>query len=230
MRSRRFAEVLGSIVLAAGLAGCPSSGKSDARPDAAASVDAGDASANASANANANANTNDGKALVAQACLSCHTEQMLAQQRLTQGQWTKTVTKMVGWSANLDATEVAPLVAYLSATYGPDAGPYAIETVAADEALAELAPTPDDPIPAGDAEKGKGTFIERCSGCHGQDARGGIGVLLVDRPLLYRAKDLAAIVRKGRGKMLPVRITDAELGDVLAHLRRLRNPPPPPSP
>ena len=221
MKRRRFAEVLGSIALAACLAGCPSSSKSDARPDAATSVDAGDASTSASTSAS------DGKALVAQACLSCHTEQMLAQQRLTQAQWTKTVTKMVGWGANLDATEVAPLVAYLSASYGPDAGPYAIETITADEALAELAPTSDDPIPVGDADKGKATFIDKCSGCHGQDARGGIGVLLVDRPILYRAKDLAAIVRKGRGKMLPVRITDAELGDVLAHLRRLRNPPPP---
>lgn len=221
MKRRRFAEVLGSIALAACLAGCPSSSKSDARPDAATSVDAGDASTSASTSAS------DGKALVAQACLSCHTEQMLAQQRLTQAQWTKTVTKMVGWGANLDATEVAPLVAYLSASYGPDAGPYAIETITADEALAELAPTSDDPIPVGDADKGKATFIDKCSGCHGQDARGGIGVLLVDRPILYRAKDLVAIVRKGRGKMLPVRITDAELGDVLAHLRRLRNPPPP---
>ncbi len=224
MKRRRFAEVLGSVVLAAGLAGCPSSSKSDARPDAATSADAGDASTSTSASTSAS----DGKALVAQACLSCHTEQMLAQQRLTQAQWTKTVTKMVGWGANLDATEVAPLVAYLSASYGPDAGPYAIETITADEALAELAPTSDDPIPVGDADKGKATFIDKCSGCHGQDARGGIGVLLVDRPILYRAKDLAAIVRKGRGKMLPVRITDAELGDVLAHLRRLRNPPPPP--
>lgn len=212
-----LAGVFASLVLA----GCPSSGgKSDARPDAGnASTDVGDASSTSAG---------DGKALVAQACLSCHTEHMLAQQRLTPAQWTKTVTKMVGWGANLDAAEVAPLVAYLSASYGPDAGPYAVETISADDALVELGPTPDDPIPAGDADKGKAVFIDKCSGCHGQDARGGIGVLLIDRPILYRANDLAKTVRKGRGKMLPVRITDAELGDVLAHLRRLRNPPPPP--
>ena len=201
------------------LAGCPSAPKPDARADS--SAPAADASTSAPTNAP------DGKALVAQACLSCHTEHMLAQQRLTQAQWTKTVTKMVGWGANLDATEVTPLVAYLSATYGPDAGPYAVETVSADEALAELAATPDDPIPAGDAERGKATFIDKCSGCHGNDARGSAGVLLVERPILYRAKDVATIVRKGRGKMLPIRMTDAELGDVLAHLRRLRIPVPP---
>jgi mono/diheme cytochrome c family protein len=202
------------------LAGCPSGGKTDARPDASVSADA---------SASASASLDDGKTLVAQACLSCHTEHMLSQQRLTQAQWTKTVTKMVGWGALLDASEVAPVVAYLSASYGPDAGPVEVENVRADDALAELAPTPDDPIPAGDADKGKATFLEKCAGCHGQDARGGtLGVLLVDRPLLYRASELARTVRKGRGRMPPIRMTDAELGDVLAHLRRLRTPPPPP--
>lgn len=212
-------RMLGSVLLALALAGCPS--KSDTPPDAGAPVKADAAASATTSNA-------DAKALVAQACLSCHTEQMLAQQRLTQPQWTKTVTKMVGWGANLDASEVAPLVAYLSATYGPDAGPFAVETISADDALAELAPTPDAPFPAGDPEKGKALFIDKCSGCHGQDARGSIGVLLVDRPILYRAADLAKIVRKGRGKMLPIALSDADVGDVLAHLRRLRNPPPPP--
>jgi len=222
---KQAALVLAGAIAALLLAGCPSSGKSDAQPDSGAKADAG---AQADATPSTAASTGDGKALVAQACLSCHTEHMLAQQRLTQAQWTKTVTKMVGWGANLDAAEVAPLVAYLSATYGPDAGPYAVETISADDALAELAPMPDDPIPAGDAERGKATFIEKCSGCHGQDARGSIGVLLIDRPILYRANDLAKTVRKGRGKMIPMRITDAEVGDVLAHLRRLRNPAPAP--
>jgi mono/diheme cytochrome c family protein len=215
---RRFLGLLAALALASVLAACPSTPKGETRPDAGAAISDGGTAATASISAS------DGKALVAQACLSCHTEHMLAQQRLTQAQWSKTVTKMVGWGANLDPTEVAPLVAYLSASYGPDAGPYVVETISADDALAELAPSPDDPIPVGDAERGKATYIERCSGCHANDARGGIGVLLVERPILYRAKDLASIVRKGRGKMLPIRITDAELGDVLAHLRRLRIP------
>jgi mono/diheme cytochrome c family protein len=216
---RRFVVVASLLALVA-LVGCPSP-KSDATADA--SAKSVDASASAASTASA-----DGKALVAQACRSCHTEHMLAQQRLTQAQWTKTVTKMAGWGANLDPSEAAPLVAYLSATYGPDAGPYEPETISATDAVAELEPTPDAPIPAGDAERGKALFVDKCSGCHGQDARGALGVLLVERPLLYRAADFAKAVRKGRGKMLPMALTDAELGDVLAHLRRLRNPPPPP--
>ena len=210
--------MLGSLLAALALAGCPS--KSEAPPDAGSP-------AKPDAAASATTSNADGKALVAQACLSCHTEQMLAQQRLTQAQWTKTVTKMVGWGANLDPVEAPSLVAYLSETYGPDAGPYKVETISADDALAELAPTPDAPFPAGDPEKGKALFIDKCSGCHGQDARGAIGVLLVDRPILYRAADLAKTVRKGRGKMLPIALSDADVGDVLAHLRRLKNPPPP---
>jgi mono/diheme cytochrome c family protein len=224
---RRLTWLAGAlgVTFALALAGCPSSSKPDAGANASA-----DAGANASADAGAKlaASTTDGKPLVAQACLSCHSEHMLAQQRLTEAQWTKTVTKMVGWGANLDSSEVPALVAYLSANYGPAAGPYTAETITADEALAEMAPLPDDPFPAGDPEKGKATFIDKCSGCHGQDARGGIGVLLVERPILYRAADLARMVRKGRGKMLPLPLTDAEIGDVLAYLRRLRNPLPKP--
>ena len=41
-----------------------------------------------------------------------------------------------------------------------------------------------------------------------------------------RPADFARSVRRGRGKMLPLALSDAEIGDVLAHLRSLRNPPP----
>jgi mono/diheme cytochrome c family protein len=167
----------------------------------------------------------DGKSLVSGACFSCHTEHMLAQQRLTPAQWQKVVTKMQGWGANLDPSEVAPLVAFLSVTYGPDANAYQPESLAAAEASSELAGLPDDPLPPGDAARGKPLFIDKCSGCHGQDARGALGVSLIDRPFLYRAPEFASTIRKGRGKMLPLPLTDAQVADLLAHLRTLRNAP-----
>jgi mono/diheme cytochrome c family protein len=224
----RAPVIAGAIVAcAAWLVACPSKNEG-------ASADAGaDASANADATAHggeggalsAAAAAADGKEIVRGACLSCHTEHMLAQQRLTPAQWTKTVGKMTVWGANLDPKEVEPLVAYLSAMGGPDAGAYVAETVSAADAVAEVEPTPDAPIPTGDAERGKPLFINKCSGCHGAEAQGAIGVALVDKPFLYRAADFAKTIRRGRGKMIAQPLTDAEIGDLLAHLRSLRNPP-----
>ena len=204
---------------------CSKSAERAAATDAGAGAGANaDADGAALVTAKAGMSDADGKKLVAGACLSCHTEHMLAQQRLTPTQWTKTVTKMVSWGANLEPSEEGPLVRYLSRKYEPDAGAYVAETLSAAEAVAEIEPTPDGTFPAGDAERGKALFVDKCSGCHGADARGGIGVLLVDRPFLYRASDFAKTVRKGRGKMLPLSLSDAEIGDVLAHLRTLKNP------
>jgi mono/diheme cytochrome c family protein len=186
-----------------------------------------DADASPSTSTGSNAGTSvDARAILVNGCLSCHSDHMLLQQRLTHAQWQKVVTKMVGWGANVEPGEVAPLVAYLAASYGPDGGAYDPDTLTAAEALSELAVLPDDPFPAGEGERGKPLFVDKCSGCHGADARGAIGVSLVDRPFLYRASDFAKTVRRGRGKMLPIALTDAQIGDVLAHLRTLKNAPP----
>ncbi len=168
----------------------------------------------------------DGHAVVVSTCLSCHTEDMLKQQRLTAAQWGKVVPKMVTWGATLEPQDVTPLVAYLAAEYGPDAGPWEPTPVAADEAIKELVPADDGPIPKGDPEKGKAVYLDKCSGCHGEGARGHIGVNLVERPILYHAKEFAYQVRRSGGKMTPIPLDDAQMGDVLAHLRRLRIPPP----
>lgn len=166
----------------------------------------------------------DGRALVKGACLSCHTEEMLAQQRLGPAQWAKVVAKMVGWGANLEAKDTEALTGYLAATYGPDAGAWEPETMPADDAPRAIAPLPDGPFAGGDPERGKALYTDKCSGCHGPTARGHIGVLLVERPLLWRAAEVAETVRRGRGKMAPIAMTDGAIADVLAHLRTLRNP------
>lgn len=164
----------------------------------------------------------DAKKIAENACLSCHQEEMLQQQRLTKAQWEKTVTKMAGWGANLEESEKAPLVAYLAEKYGPDAGAFTPEPLPANASLALLDPIDDGEYGGGDPEKGKATYTDKCSGCHGQDALGHIGVRLVDRPFLYRAKDVAELVRRGKGKMPPAVVEARDLADILAHLRRLR--------
>ena len=175
--------------------------------------------AEASALAPVSANASE---LVEKSCLSCHTEQMLEQQRLTEAQWTKVVTKMVSWGANLEPSEQPALVAYLSSKYGLDSGAYPTQMVDETELTAALVPTLDGLFAGGSAERGKPLFIDRCSGCHNADARGHIGVNLVDRPFLYRADELARTIRRGRGKMPAAKITDPEVADILAHLRTLR--------
>lgn len=225
MTMRAIAIAALAAGMLATLGACPKRESTDTGTGARA-----DASTDASANATTKAtSTADGKKLVGGACLSCHTEHMLAQQRLTEAQWQKVVTKMVGWGANLEPAEVGPLVSYLSASYGPDAGTYTPAVLPAAGAATEVEPVAD-PFPPGDAARGKPLYVDKCSGCHGPDARGHIGVNLVDRPFLYRAAELAMTVRRGRGKMLPIPIADNELADILAHLRSLKHAPPPPAP
>ena len=59
------------------------------------------------------------KALADQACLHCHSADMIRQQRLTEKQWTAEVTKMVGWGAVVPEDQRAALVAYLVEHFGP---------------------------------------------------------------------------------------------------------------
>lgn len=164
----------------------------------------------------------DARDIATKSCLSCHTMAMLEQQRLTEAQWTKVVTKMVGWGANLEPSDQPALIAWLAGSFGPDAGAYGEETGSEPELTSAILPTEDRVFAGGNAEHGKALFVDRCSGCHGPDARGHIGVNLVDRPFLYRADAFAATIRKGRGKMPPAKIDDADVADILAHLRALR--------
>ncbi len=203
---------LGFGLLSALLAAC--------KPSAPAPVDAG-VVAEAPVDAAAPAPLVDGKKLATNHCMSCHSEEMLAQQRLTHPQWAAVVKKMSGWGSTVEPHEVGALADWLAATYGPDAGPWTPRTIGADAAAAELAELPDGPFANGDVEHGRALF-SACSSCHAPNARGAIGVNLVDRPVLRRAADVAEIVRKGRGKMLPVPGTsDRDVADLVAYLRTL---------
>jgi mono/diheme cytochrome c family protein len=62
----------------------------------------------------------EGKALADQACLNCHSTDMVRQQRLTEKQWTASVAKMAGWGAEVPESERDALIAYLVANFGPD--------------------------------------------------------------------------------------------------------------
>jgi cytochrome c1 len=61
-----------------------------------------------------------GKDLALSACLTCHSADILRQQRLDEKKWTASVTKMVGWGAEVPDARKDELIAYLVKNFGPD--------------------------------------------------------------------------------------------------------------
>lgn len=59
------------------------------------------------------------KAVADQACLRCHSADMIRQQRLTEKQWTAELTKMAGWGAAVPEEQKAALIAYFVEHFGP---------------------------------------------------------------------------------------------------------------
>ncbi len=168
-------------------------------------------------------------ALVANDCQACHAPEMLAQQRLTGTQWAAVIKKMQGWGSPLPPDSAALVARYLGALYSPSsvppaATPFEPKAVAARDAASTLAALPDRRFRGGSAAKGQVIYAAGCAGCHGADATGTpLGVGLTDRPLLYRAAELAAVVRTGRGRMpASPHLSDDDLASLLAYLRRLR--------
>ena len=53
------------------------------------------------------------------ACMTCHDDHMMRQQRMTRAQWEKELDKMTGWGAPLSATDRPSIVDYLSSQFKP---------------------------------------------------------------------------------------------------------------
>ncbi len=60
------------------------------------------------------------RALFQAKCLMCHTGDYVTQQRLTEGQWQKSVEKMKRWGAPLADDEVKALAAWFGRTWNPN--------------------------------------------------------------------------------------------------------------
>ena len=61
-----------------------------------------------------------GKAAVESRCYTCHSADMLVQQRLTPKQWTATVEKMMRWGAAVTDDEKPVVIEYLAKHFGVD--------------------------------------------------------------------------------------------------------------
>jgi DMSO/TMAO reductase YedYZ molybdopterin-dependent catalytic subunit len=53
------------------------------------------------------------------ACLVCHEDDVIRQQRLTRGQWDAELNKMIGWGARVPDADRQALLDYLAASFGP---------------------------------------------------------------------------------------------------------------
>jgi len=213
------ALAMGCVALfALGCSGVPvrESGQAPAPAPATPAAPAGTPAAPAAATA-------PGLEIVRNDCLACHSEDLLKQQRLTRAQWARTIDKMHTWGAPTEPENIEPLTAYLAATYGPDAGAFAPEPLAADKTAALFAPAPGGDASGGDRGRGQTVYGDQCAACHEEGARGGPdGVALAGRRILDRPADFASLLRSGRGRMPDFSgITDAELADLLAYLRSL---------
>ena len=53
------------------------------------------------------------------ACLACHDEDVIRQQRLTRAQWDGEINKMIGWGAKVPDQDRSALLDYLAGRFGP---------------------------------------------------------------------------------------------------------------
>ena len=61
---------------------------------------------------------NEPPAPFGKACLACHGDDVIRQQRLTRAQWDAELTKMTGWGARISEQDRGALLDYLAASFG----------------------------------------------------------------------------------------------------------------
>jgi mono/diheme cytochrome c family protein len=159
-------------------------------------------------------------------CLICHSEEMIARQRLTPVQWKAEVEKMIGWGAPLPKAQEAPVIDFLTSEYSdrkPLASP---KRISYEAALATVREDPPTATPSrGDADRGAALYAANCATCHGPAAQGGdLGPNLVEKPVLFRRADFTGVVRQGRHRMpgFQVALKPDQEDDLRAWLRRQR--------
>ncbi len=155
----------------------------------------------------------DGRVVLEMKCLTCHARQLIEAQRLTTGQWEKTVEKMAKvFKVQLSEPETKALLAYVSrysvtsSTVSPAATRYEAEAL-------RFAST----AKSGNAQHGASLFKQHCAVCHGAEAQGDQGPRLKSRTV--PDLDFRAAVAGGRGIMPPFKTLAAkELDDLQAFL------------
>jgi mono/diheme cytochrome c family protein len=164
--------------------------------------------------------------LVQENCLICHSEEIIARERLTPAQWKTEVEKMVGWGAPLAKEQEPSVIEFLTDQYTPETPLASPARLSYEEAMATIRPEPaSDASPRGDADRGSALFTSHCATCHGPAARGGdLGPNLVEVPILLRPTAYRDVLRNGRHRMpgFQAILKPEQEDDLLGWLRRQR--------
>jgi len=161
--------------------------------------------------------------LIQTSCRICHSVRMIEQQRLGRDAWLAEVRKMKGWGAPIQDDQVAAVADYLAAHYGSNLPPMRPQVLSAAEAIAVIAPEPDE-LKAGSPARGSRLYADACASCHNDDARGRLGPDLVQRPILLRWRDWDDVIIRGRRSMPGFAgvLSQSEIADILAWVRSRR--------
>jgi competence protein ComEA len=62
----------------------------------------------------------DVKDKVVKACTACHSADIIVQQRLSKGTWSKEMDKMTKWGASVNPADRDAIIEYLSVNFSPD--------------------------------------------------------------------------------------------------------------
>jgi mono/diheme cytochrome c family protein len=164
-------------------------------------------------------------------CLICHTEDMIAGQRLTAAQWKAEVDKMVTWGSPLPKEAAGPLVEYLAKRYSDrEPPPVPTRSTLKDVGSLEVPSGRSEPAPpSGDLARGERLYTSNCATCHGPSGLGGdLGPALAGKMILDHPREYDQIINQGLRRMpgFHLILNAKDQADVLTWLRRQAYPEP----
>jgi ubiquinol-cytochrome c reductase cytochrome c subunit len=166
-------------------------------------------------------------------CLICHSEPMIAGQRLSASQWKAEVEKMVGWGSPLPAEQAAALTEYLSEEYSENTPVKTPARMTYEQALATVRPENPGDLSGVDTGPGQALYTMHCATCHGANGQGAdLGPNVVGISILLRPAEYQQIVRDGKNRMPAFKtlLNARQSHQILAWLRSQRYATPAPKP
>ena len=159
-----------------------------------------------------------------EACLSCHSIELIEYTRIGEAGWKAELIKMRNWGALVEEAKIGPLAGWFAQHYPPDQAPPAPKVISAVDAAAAVAPERGARVIHGDKDAGATEYAKDCASCHGAAAEGtGGGPVLIDAPVLYQPSRFATLITKGQGRMPAFSVLSrSDIDNLLTHLRSLR--------